>query len=90
MLRRRGRPEPYEDTGGRGAGALPGGALLGIPIAAAVLLILREVVLPRQERTRGHPRAAVTGARYIAPGCAAPRKFITSSPRNLIDHNNMR
>lgn len=34
-------------------GALLGvvGALLGIPIAAAVLLILREVVLPRQERT---------------------------------------
>ncbi|WP_433367313.1 hypothetical protein [Streptosporangium sp. CA-115845] len=32
-------------------GALLGDALLGIPIAAAVLLILREVVLPRQERT---------------------------------------
>ncbi|MBG0826325.1 AI-2E family transporter [Planomonospora sp. ID67723] len=33
-------------------GALLGvvGALLGIPMAAAVLLILREVVLPRQER----------------------------------------
>ncbi|GGT09897.1 AI-2E family transporter [Planobispora rosea] len=33
-------------------GALLGvvGALLGIPIAAAILLILREVVLPRQER----------------------------------------
>ncbi|MGW0592964.1 hypothetical protein [Streptosporangium sp. NPDC002607] len=58
MLRRRGRPEPYEDPGGRGTGALLGGALLGvvgalpgIPIAAAVLLILREVVLPRQEGT---------------------------------------
>lgn len=33
-------------------GALLGvvGALLAIPTAAAVLLILREVVLPRQER----------------------------------------
>jgi predicted PurR-regulated permease PerM len=33
-------------------GALLGivGALLGIPLAAAVLLLVREVVLPRQER----------------------------------------